>query len=300
MVAFLSLFQQYQIFVQHRFLRERDTVNTCHHRSFLVAAPVSCCTTQHLHGLDRLGAQEVRTLTQIGEVTLCISGYMTVLQLRNQLTFITLSFVAKRFQCLCLGDGFLHQCLFLRAQLVHLVLDSRKVRILDNYALRRHHVVIESVLNSRTDTELNARIQLLQRLCHQVRTGVPESMLCLRIIPFMQLDRAILGNGIIELYDLIIDTCAKNVLRQTTADTLSYLQRRHAVLILTDTPIRKSNFNHNAFYKPTNVYGSEPTTALSPKSTAKVLLFFQLRKYTRVFSVFICTFQKIVVILHSE
>ena len=60
----------------------------------------------------------------------------------------------------------------------------------------------------------------------------------------MQFNRCILGNRIIEFDNLIIDTCAKNVLRETGADALRYLQRRDTALILTDRSVRKCNFNH--------------------------------------------------------
>ena len=141
-------------------------VDTGHHRAFLIAAPVGCRTTQHLHCLDRLRAQEVRTLTQIGEITLRIGGDMTVLQLGDQFAFITLSFVAEGLQGIFFGDRTFLKLLFLGAQLHHLVLNGCKTGVVDHHALRRHHIVIEPVLDSRTDTELNTRIQLLQRLRH--------------------------------------------------------------------------------------------------------------------------------------
>ena len=59
-------------------------------------------------------------------------------------------------------------------------------------------------------------------------------MLCLGILPFMQLDSRIGGDGVVKLYYLVIDTRAKDVLRQTTADRLSNLQRRDAALVFTD------------------------------------------------------------------
>ena len=81
---------------------------------------------------------------------------------------------------------------------------------------------------------------------------MPESMLRLLVLPFMEFDTTVRLDGEIEFYDLVIDRCAKNVLRQTTADRLSDLQRRHAVFVLTDASIRKSDFNH--IDKRTNVY----------------------------------------------
>ena len=112
-------------------------------------------------------------------------------------------------------------------------------------------IIVKTILNSGTDTELNTGIQLLQCLCHQMRRCMPERMLCLRIFPLVQTDMAILGKRRVQLGDLPIviigclNTGNKNVLCQPAADALSHLQRRYAALILTDTTVRKSNFNHN-------------------------------------------------------
>ena len=159
---------------------------------------------------------------------------MPVLQLGYQLAFIRLSFVAKSLEGIGFGDGVLYYLLFLRAELHHLRLDSGKIGILDNHSLGGHDVVIETVLDGRTDTELDTRIEFLQRLRHEVGRGMPEGMFRLRVVPFMQLDSRIPGNRVVELYDLVIDTCAEDLLRQTRADALCYLQRRDAALILTD------------------------------------------------------------------
>ena len=80
-VAFLGLLQQRQVLIQHRAFRERDGVDTRHHRSLLIAAPVSRRTTQHLHRFDVTGAEQVRALTEVRELTLGIGRDLAVLQL---------------------------------------------------------------------------------------------------------------------------------------------------------------------------------------------------------------------------
>ena len=201
-VTFLGFLQQSQILVKHRFLRERYTVYSCHHWPRSIAAPVGGSTTQHLDCLDRLGAHQVRTFAQVGKVALRIGGYMSVFQLADQFALVTLTFVAKRLECVCLADLFLYELLFLGTQLHHFCFDSRKVAILDYLTFRRQHVIVEAVLNSRSYTELYARIKLLQSLSHQVAGGVPEGVFGLGIFPLMQPNLCISQDWLIKFHNL--------------------------------------------------------------------------------------------------
>ena len=186
----------------------------------------------------------MRTAAEVGERALRISGDMAVLQFGDQFAFICLPLVAKSLEGIGLGDGLLHERFFLRTQFHHLVLNGGKAGVVDDHALGGHHVIVESVLDSRSYTELDTRIEFLQRLGHEVRRGVPESVLRFGIVPLVQLNSRIGLDGLVELYDLVIDTGAKDVLRETGADRLSNLKRRHTAFVLTDRVVRKSNFNH--------------------------------------------------------
>ena len=187
---------------------------------------------------------------------------MSVLKLRNEFAFICLSFRSELLQCVCFRDSLLAELLFLSAELHHLGFDSREVRVFDGLSFGWHHIVIETILDSRTNTELDTRIELLQRLGHEVRRGMPESMLSLSIVPLMQFDSTIGGEGLIEFHYLkllcviVFDRSHKDILRQTSADRFSHLERGNSTLVLTDSSVRELNFNH--IDKPTNVY-ARPT-----------------------------------------
>ena len=72
MVALLSLFEHFKIFVKHLLLREGDTVDTCHLLAFSIATPESSSNTGYLDSLDSTRRNEVRTTTKVGEITLCV------------------------------------------------------------------------------------------------------------------------------------------------------------------------------------------------------------------------------------
>ena len=223
----------------------------------------------------------MRTAAEVGEGPLRVGRDMPVFKVVNQFALVVLTPLAELLERIGFGDGFLHQLFFARTQLHHLCLNSGEVAILNHLSLSGIDIIVETILNSRTYTELNTRIQLLQRLRHQVRRGVPEGVLRLGVVPFVQTDVAVLGKRRVQLRNLPIiiigclNTGNKNVLCQTTADTLSHLQRRYAALILTDTTVRKSNFNHN---KPTNVYGAWAHNCSRANSGTKLLLFSDIHK----------------------
>ena len=80
MVTFLRFFEQRQIFIEHRAFREGNTVDTRHHRTFLVATPVCRSTRKHLDSLDIACTHQVRAFTKVGKVALGISGNRAILQ----------------------------------------------------------------------------------------------------------------------------------------------------------------------------------------------------------------------------
>ena len=89
--------------------------------------------------------------------------------------------------------------------------------------LARIDVVVETVLDGGSDTELHAGIQLLQRLGQQVCRAVPESVLAFRIIPFEQFYPGVSLHRACQVPFLAVDLSSQNVGRKTRADALGYL-----------------------------------------------------------------------------
>ena len=251
MVAFLCLFEQSKILVEHRFLWERDTIYTRHHRSRSIATPISGCTRQHFHGFDRSGGRDMRTLTQVGEVALGVGGYMSVLQLRDKLTLICLTFLSEVGKSVCFAYVFAAEHLLALLYLLHLLLYTRQVRLFDGLTVSRENIVIETVLDSRTYTELNTGIQLLQCLSHEVRRGVPECMLGFLIVPLMKtkLTIGMQRQGQIHLLKIFgsrnFYTRCQHFLCKALTDRLSHLKSADAISVLALTSIRKSDSNHD-------------------------------------------------------
>ena len=153
----------------------------------------------------------MRTTTEVCEVTLGIGSDRAILQvLIDMFTLIGLTIGGEFLQ----GIGFCHLAAHHRflftGQFLHFVLNLRKVTFLDLLTIGQQHIIEEAILDSWSETELDARIQLLQSLCQQVRTGMPEGMLSFLIIPFIESNRCILVDGSVQLHGLTIHTAADN------------------------------------------------------------------------------------------
>ena len=124
---------------------------------------------------------------QVGEAAVGVEGDGTVLETSDEVALVLVAFLSIGVHGLGLGYFLAYEMLFLAGQLYHLVLDLLEVRVGDG-PVPQIHVIVESVLDRRTDTELDAGIEQLQGLGHQVGRRVPERGLGLLVLPFMQLE----------------------------------------------------------------------------------------------------------------
>ena len=232
-VALLSLLQHHEILVQHLLLRERDTVDTSHLLAVSVAAPESTRHARYLDGLDSTCRCEVRTAAEVGKRALRVCRDGTVLKvLVDVLALILLTVGLELLQGVSLRYIAAHHRLVLACQFLHLSLNLREVVLRDSNALRRHHVVEESVLDGRTETELNARIKLLQRLGKQVSTSVPESVLALLVLKLIQGDGGVFVDRSVKFYCLAVHSATYNAACQSRRNAFSNLKSSHALLEL--------------------------------------------------------------------
>ena len=103
----------------------------------------------------------MRALAEVGEVALRIGGDGTILQFGYQFTLVGLAFVAEGFECLGFADLGADDRLFALLNLRNLFLNGGEVGILDHLSFGRHDVVIKTILNSGSDTELYSRVEFL-------------------------------------------------------------------------------------------------------------------------------------------
>ncbi len=126
-VAFLRLLKHYQIFIQHLFLRESDTIDTHQLVAFFVATPVCACKGHHLGSLDYPRRRDVRPTAKVGKRSLRICCDMPVFQFGNQFALVFLPSVAERLQSIGFGNILPHNLLVAFCKFEHFALNGRKI-----------------------------------------------------------------------------------------------------------------------------------------------------------------------------
>ena len=127
-VALLSLFENYQVLIEHLLLREADTVDTGHLLALGITAPESTCHTCNLHCLDKASVHQVRTTAKVGEIALGICGDGTILQvLLNMLALVSLTVSLELSESISLRHLLANHRFVLFGKFHHLSLDLGEI-----------------------------------------------------------------------------------------------------------------------------------------------------------------------------
>ena len=177
MVTALGLFNAGEIGIQLFLLREGNAVDSLQGLPRGIPSPVGGVAGSEFDAvaLDAPGGIQVRTGTKIGELSLTVEtdGHV-IRQVVDKLYFIGLialfhkadGFFPREFKALYL------QLLF--ADLAHLGFDF--LHNLRRKSKGRIHIVVKTVINGRADGKLYFRIEALDRLCQNMRAGMPVGM----------------------------------------------------------------------------------------------------------------------------
>ena len=109
----------------------------------------------------------MRSAAQIGECSVGVVCDGTVSKVADEFTLVFLSCLGEMLHCLGLWYIDADELLLLACKFEHLLLDPREVGI-GNLVAGKVHVVIETVLDCRADTELHSREEFLKSLGHEV------------------------------------------------------------------------------------------------------------------------------------
>ena len=167
MVALLRLFEEDEIFIKHRLLREGDAVDSGELLALLVTAPVGTCDGGQLNGLDYLGVAQVRSAAEVGEMAVGVVGDGAVGKFADELALVLVTSLLEVLESVGLGHVLTDEVLLFAGQLKHPLLDLGEISVGDLTAAQIH-IIVESVLDGRPDTELDTREYVLKSLRHQV------------------------------------------------------------------------------------------------------------------------------------
>ena len=109
----------------------------------------------------------MRSTAKVGEVSVGVEGNRTVLKFADELCLVFVAFLAEILKGLFLRHILADKVFSRAGKLEHLVFNFFKVGLCDGL-VSKIHVVVESALDGRAYSELDAWIYSLQRLSHKV------------------------------------------------------------------------------------------------------------------------------------
>ena len=160
------------------------------------------------------------------------------------LHLIFLSIGSEFLYSIRLRDVMTNDLLVLLSKFAHLLFNLWEVILRDCLTLCRHHVIEETILNSWSESELNAWVKLLQSLCKEVGRSVPEGVLTFFVIELVQCDGSVLIDRTIEFCCFAIYTARYNVTGESRRNALGDLKTSYALLVFTNGTVWESDFNH--------------------------------------------------------
>ena len=166
-VAFLGLFEEGKILIEHFLLGESHTIYTHELVALLVAAPVSAGEGGDLHRLDRGSVGDMRTTAEVGKRALSVCGNMAIFELTDKFALILLAAIAEHLESVGLRDIGANDLLLIASEFEHFSLDFGEI-LGCNLIFSRVDIVIEPGFDGGADTELHAGIQFLEGFSQKV------------------------------------------------------------------------------------------------------------------------------------
>ena len=139
---------------------------------------------------------------------------MAVFEFFNQFVLVGLAVFAEELERIGLGDVFADQCFLALHQFLHFLFDFGEVVFADGNSRGGHHVVVEAVFDGGSDAELGARPEFLHGFGHEVGRSMPEGVLALFIVPLVEVDGGIAGDGAVEFDSFAVHAAGQHVLCQ--------------------------------------------------------------------------------------
>ena len=244
-IALLGFLDALDVGSQLLLVRPGSAVDTLQLLVLRVAAPVCTGDFGQLEGLEEAGIGHMRATAHIHVLFMEIQTHgLLVRHVVDQAQLVFLATRLEQLDDLGTRRHLLDDVVVLVDQLGHTLLDRRHVfrreRTIDG------NVVIEAFFDHRADNHLGVRIELLDRMPHQVRTGVANDLQPFLVLRRDDLQGRIGLDQIAGIHLLAIDLAGQSGLGQTSTDGLSHLEHRYRMIERTLTAVRKSNGGHGA------------------------------------------------------
>ena len=242
-VALLRLLNTGEILLQLLFVGPGGAVDTLQHLVAGVAAPVGACDLGQLEGLELAGAGHVGAAAEIHPGALLVDGELLALgQVLDNLYLVVLAHVAEQFDgALAAHDQALH-CQVVLDDLLHALLDL--LQIFRGEVVATGEVVIEAVLDHRTDRHLGTGKQLLHRHRQQVGGGVTNDLQTSVVALGDDRQTGVLLNDMRGVHLATVDHPGQGGLGEAGANGGGHLVHGNGLVKVALTAVRQGNRGH--------------------------------------------------------
>ena len=229
--------------VQVFLLEESGSVDTLQHLVLGITAPVSAGYGHNLEYLHLAGGTHMRAGAEVCEITLFVEGNLCIFRkIIDKHDLVVLALVLEELQCFGTGNDLLHQRNIFLGNLGHFLFNGCEI-FLAEYMFRIQ-VIVEAVINGRSDGKLGAREQMLDSLGHYMGSGMAQSKEAFLIFLCEKFNLSAVHNGITEVCELTVHLGHNGIPAKAVGNSLRCISQGYGRFKLLFLAVFQFNRNH--------------------------------------------------------
>ena len=242
-VTLFGFLQHVDIFIQIRLFFKSGCIDALEHLVFFAAAPVCARNAHELDIFALARGFKVRTCAEIHKIALTIEANHGVFgQVANEFHLIGLILFLHEANSLLAGEFETLKRQVFGNYLCNFLFNLRKIFGAERNI--RVKVVVEAVIDRRSDCKLDFRPKAFHGLCKDVCPGVAIGPFAAVVGKGEQLQCAVVVNGQCRIIKLAVKLCRKRCLAKARAYALCSGICIHAVFKPADGTVRESDVDH--------------------------------------------------------
>ena len=243
-VTLRRLFQAQQVSVQGFFIGPCGTIDTLQHLVVAVAAPVGACDLHQLKVMTEAHVRHVRSTAHVDVFFVMVQTRLVIMRnvfVKNR-DLIALAALHEGFTRFVPADFLLDDVIVRFGELVHTFFE--RVDIFLSQGMVKVNVVVETIIDNRTDRHFGVWPQLFDGMAQQVRAGVTNDLQTFFIFCGDDGQCRIVFDQIGGIHQLTVDTAGDGRFRETRTDVQGNIHWANSAVEMALAAIRKSNYRH--------------------------------------------------------
>ncbi|MNM90269.1 hypothetical protein D3C81_1025190 [compost metagenome] len=243
-IAHFGFFDALDVGLKLLLVGPRGAINALQLLVLGIATPVRTGDTRQLERLQKTRVRHVRTAAHVHVFLVVVHAHRGDVfgHVFDQAQLVVLATRLEDFNHFRTWRHLLDDVVIGRDQLRHALLDRHHV-------VRRERalavdVVVETFGDDRADHHLGVRVQLLDRMAHQMRARVTDDLHALFVLGGDDAQRSIVVDHVAGIDLHAIHDTRDGGLGQTGADGLGHVHDADRIFELTDAAVRESDVDH--------------------------------------------------------